>query len=81
MQIHIQRKLMLDFEQGSREMREFDPSVFPMSDDVQINMIPDDEGVWLTIIQDTPQDLDEVMILPGFHRVGPGFSEGPQDIN
>lgn len=69
MRIHLQRKLVATPELGSRELAEFDPSVFPEAIDVQVELIPAHDGLWLTIAQETPQDLDNVPILPGWERM------------
>ena len=69
MRIHLQRKLVLTVEHGQREIEIFDPAVFPDAADVQVAIIPDEQGLWLTIVQETPLPLDQVRILPGFHRI------------
>ncbi|GEM_PF-6638728 len=72
MLIHIQR--MRVATEDAREVEMLDLSIYPEADDIQVGVIPNEEGFWLTVIQETPTPLDEVPILPGFHRVAPGFS-------
>lgn len=69
MRIHLQRKLVASPEEGGRELVRFDRSAFPEAIDVQIELIRGHDGLWLTIAQETAQELDEVPILPGWQRM------------
>jgi hypothetical protein len=69
MRIHTQRKLVLNLDEGRRELAEFDKSVFPAAEDVQIAILQDNDGLWLTVVQDTSEELDDVLVLPGFQRL------------
>lgn len=69
MRIHIQRKPVLNLDEGNRDLAEFDKSVFPAADDVQIAILHDNDGLWLTVVQDTPEELEDVLVLPGFERL------------
>jgi hypothetical protein len=69
MRIHTQRKLVFNLDEGIRELAEFDKSVFPAADDVEIAILQDNDGLWLTVVQDTPEELDDVLVLPGFQRL------------
>ncbi len=71
MRIHLQRKLVVSLEQGQVEIVRLDLSPFAQASDVQVVIIPNEQGLWLTIVQETGQSLDEVPILPGFHRTSP----------
>lgn len=67
MQIHVQRKRVLSMEPA--ELERLDLSPYARAADVQVAVIPDEEGLWLTIVQETPVPLNQVPTLPGFRRV------------
>lgn len=67
MRIHAQRKLVFDTEPP--EMEDLDLSVFDGTDDIAVGVIGDEGGLWLMIIQEAITPLDEIPILPGFHRI------------
>lgn len=59
----------MNLDEGRRELAEFDKSVFPDADAVEIAILQDNDGLWLTVVQDTPEELDDVLVLPGFQRL------------
>lgn len=62
-------------------MDRLDLSAFGDADDLVVAIIPNEEGVWLTIIQETAEPLDEVAILPGFHRAYPWPADPPEVLH
>ncbi|WP_260929184.1 hypothetical protein [Novosphingobium sp. 9] len=58
-----------------------DPSVFPQAESPAMAVIPDFDGLWLTIIQKTTQPLEEVPILESFEWVHPQDSAVPPIMN
>ncbi len=81
MRIHLQRKLVVSLEQGQTEIAGLDLSPFARASDVQVVIIPNEQGLWLTIVQETGQPLDEVAILPGFHRTTVELPEPPDVLH
>ncbi|WP_260927320.1 hypothetical protein [Novosphingobium sp. 9] len=69
--IHIQRKHVLEATIPLGVAVEVDPSVFPLAEGATMAVIPDFDGLWLTIVQETTQALEEVPILEGFEWVRP----------
>ncbi len=69
MRIHFQRKHIASMD--STEVEGLDLSLFPVAFDIHVGVIPNEDGFWLTVIQETDVPLDEVPILPGFHRCLP----------
>jgi hypothetical protein len=57
----------------SHELEGLDLSLFAEASDIQVGIIPNEDGLWLTVIQETELPLDEVPILPGFHRYVPNL--------
>lgn len=78
MQIHVQRKRVFSMEPA--ELERLDLSAYCEASDIQVAVIPDEEGMWLVVIQDTPVPLDQVPILPGFHRTGLGPGRKPPKL-
>lgn len=69
MRIHLQRKRIASMD--STELEGLDLSLFAEAFDIHVGVIPNEDGFWLTVIQETAVPLDEVPILPGFHRYVP----------
>lgn len=67
MKIHLQRKLV--FEPEPPELDDLDLSPFTHAVDIRVGVVPDEGGLGLTIIQEAPLPLEEIPILPGFHRI------------
>ncbi len=67
--VHLQRKLIPSMD--GQEVDGLDLSPFAAAADIHVGIVPNDDGLWLTIIQETDVPLDEVPILPGFHRYVP----------
>lgn len=67
--VHLQRKRIVSMD--SHQLDSLDLSPFAAAADIHVGIVPNDDGLWLTIIQETDMPLDEVPILPGFHRYVP----------
>jgi len=67
MRIHVQRKRVLSMEPS--EIERLDLSAYSGAADVQVALLPEEDGIWLTIIQETPVPLNQIPLLPGFRRV------------
>jgi hypothetical protein len=81
MRVHTQRKLVQNVDTAEQELEKIGQAALAGAEGLGIALIPDEQGLWLTIVQKTDLPLANVPLLPGFELVASELPEsGRQDI-